>query len=75
MHPRLWQATAFFPAATATLTAQTSASFEMNLDTNPAISAGTVVAGDFNGDSKPDVIQAAGCEREPVSDAKTVTVG
>jgi hypothetical protein len=60
MHRSLWQASAFLVLAGATLTAQTSASFEMSLDTNPVIGNGTIVAGDFNGDGKPDVIICAG---------------
>jgi hypothetical protein len=60
MHHRFWQASLFLLATTATLTAQTSASFEMNVDTNPAIAAGTIVEGDFNGDGKPDVIIGGG---------------
>jgi FG-GAP-like repeat/Bacterial Ig domain len=55
-----WQATAIFLATTATLTAQTSASFEMGVDTNPVIGSGAIVEGDFNMDGKPDVIMAGG---------------
>jgi hypothetical protein len=58
----LWQATAVLLAATATLTAQTSASFEMSRDTSPAISASALAVGDFNNDGKPDVVIGGGQE-------------
>jgi hypothetical protein len=56
----LWQAAAILLASTATLTAQTSASFEMERDTNAAISAGALAVGDFNKDGKPDVVIGGG---------------
>jgi hypothetical protein len=58
----IWQAAATFIllGSTARLFAQTSASFEMSMDTNPVIGNGTMAVGDFNGDGKPDVIICAG---------------
>jgi hypothetical protein len=56
----LWQASAIFLATTATLAAQTSASFELSRDTNEAITAGALAVGDFNNDGKPDVIIGGG---------------
>lgn len=52
-----WLASALLLAST-TLYAQTSASFEMSRDVNPAIAAESVAVGDFNNDGKPDVILA-----------------
>lgn len=46
-------------AATATLCAQTTPSFELNRDTYPIYGSMTVVQGDFNRDGKPDILMGA----------------
>jgi len=56
MQPSPWLASAFLLLASTTLYAQTSASFEMSRDVNPAIAAEALAVGDFNNDGKPDVI-------------------
>jgi hypothetical protein len=58
----------FLLGTTATLMAQSNLSFETYLDTNPAIaqSGGYLVAGDFNNDGKPDLIECCNSSSQMV---------
>lgn len=50
-------AAALVVSATASLSAQSSVSFELFTDTNQVVNPNAVAAGDFNNDGKPDLIQ------------------
>jgi len=60
MGPRNILAVAVLVVGTATVFAQSSPSFELNLDTNSAYDAMSVAQGDFNGDGKPDIVVGGG---------------
>ncbi|HYK36554.1 VCBS repeat-containing protein [Alloacidobacterium sp.] len=60
MYPRRFLPGTLLLAATATLCAQTTPSFELNRDAYPIYGSMTIVQGDFNRDGKPDILMGGG---------------